>query len=92
MLGHSMKAAGAALLLVAVAFAGPAASAQPVLKDAQTCTAAYGKCFDYCATQYPAGRERSAKCVDQCFVARAECDRGGCFKFEAAEVCQLQKR
>lgn len=68
------------------------AQAQPALQGVQTCTQAYGKCFDYCAAQYPAGREASAKCVDTCFVARADCDRGGCFKLGAVEVCQLQQR
>lgn len=91
MLKHSLKAAGAVLSIV-LGLSVVTASAQPILQGTQTCTAAYGKCFDYCAAQYPAGREKSAKCVDQCFVARAECDRGGCFKFDAVEVCQLQQR
>lgn len=91
MIGSSWTAAGAALLIALGATVLPA-QAQPALQGAQTCSAAYGKCFDYCAAQYPAGREKSAKCVDQCFVARAECDRGGCFKIGAVEVCQLERR
>ena len=81
---------GAAMALCLLA---PASSAWAQQGAAPlTCTQAYGKCFDYCAAQFPSGREASAKCVDACFMARADCDRNGCFRTDLASTCNLEKR
>jgi hypothetical protein len=81
-----------AVLCVAVFTASAPASAQSLLQGARTCSDAYGKCFDYCSNQFPGGSEKSARCVDQCTLARAKCDRGGCFRTKMASLCGLSKR
>jgi len=72
--------------------AGLPASAQSMLQGVTSCSQAYGKCFDYCASQFPGGGVSSARCVDQCTYARAKCDRNGCFNTKTASSCGLSKR
>lgn len=57
----------------------------------ETCSQAYAQCFDACTSRYPGGGEASAKCIDKCAMARAHCDRNGCFKDEGVNVCGLAK-
>ncbi|WP_424361248.1 hypothetical protein [Methylocystis parvus] len=80
----------AVLALCAQAIATPAfAQAGPALK---TCSQAYDQCFNTCAAQFPKGGEKSAKCIDKCAMARAQCDRNGCFKDEGINVCGLSEQ
>lgn len=57
-----------------------------------TCSQAYDQCFNACAATFPKGHERSAKCIDKCAMARAQCDRTGCFKDDGMNVCGLSER
>jgi hypothetical protein len=65
--------------------------AQSILQGAATCSQAADKCSDYCSKQF-GGSVESAKCVDKCTLARAQCDRDGCFNTEMGSVCELSKR
>jgi hypothetical protein len=81
-----------AVLGVSIFAASLPASAQSIFQGANTCSQAYGKCFDYCSSQYPGGGKASARCVDKCAYGRAKCDSSGCFNTQMASKCGLSKR
>ncbi len=55
----------------------------------ETCSEAYGLCFDGCTQRFPGGTDASAKCIDKCAMSRAKCDRNGCFTNKTINVCGL---
>ena len=65
--------------------------AQSILQGAATCSETAEKCSDHCSKQF-GGSVESVKCVDKCTLARARCDRDGCFNTEMGTVCELSKR
>jgi hypothetical protein len=72
-------------------FALPTAAFSQAEAIVTTCSGAYGLCFDACSTQFPGGTDASAKCIDKCAMARAKCDRNGCFNAKSIAVCGLAK-
>jgi hypothetical protein len=85
-------------LVMIVALLGMAAYAAPVAAQNQinmqgvaTCSQAADRCSDYCGRVF-GGSVDSAKCVDACTLARAKCDRDGCFNTEMGSICELSKR
>lgn len=58
----------------------------------RTCSEAYSVCFDGCSQRFPGGDDASAKCIDNCAMTRAKCDRNGCFTNKVMNVCGLAKQ
>jgi hypothetical protein len=74
----------------AVAFSVPV-FAQTSNASLKTCSQAYNQCFDTCTKRDSKGDLASAKCIDKCSMARAKCDKSGCFSDEGIDVCNLVK-
>jgi hypothetical protein len=78
------------LICCAIAFSTPVL-AQQSNSALKTCSQAYNQCFDTCTKRDSKGDLASAKCIDKCSMARAKCDKAGCFNDEGIEACGLVK-